>query len=158
MFRGKWQRRKCQVSRGCLEIFHSDTSKAPNRVELVTCDMKSVQDDRLCFDVFSFNRTYHFQVSWHTQKLQKTKATLHDFFYFYMVEGVVGVTSRFSSKAFEFFPWHLNLVGLEIGVTYFYFEKSALELVRIRVAFLGEGSFLTTYFRLIFLMDLCILH
>ena len=80
MFRGKWQRRKCQVSRGCLEIFHSDTSKAPNRVELVTCDMKSVQDDRLCFDVFSFNRTYHFQVSWHTQKLQKTKTTLHDFF------------------------------------------------------------------------------
>ena len=49
------------MSRGCLEIFHSDTSKAPNRVELVTCDMKSVQDDRLCFDVFSFNRTYHFQ-------------------------------------------------------------------------------------------------
>ena len=69
MFRGKWQRRKCQVSRGCLEIFHSDTSKAPNRVELVTCDMKSVQDDRLCFDVFSFNRTYHFQVSWPTQKI-----------------------------------------------------------------------------------------
>ena len=61
--RNVWQRRKCQVREGYLEIFHADEAKPPARVNLLTCQMKPVAEDRLCFDVVSYNRTYHFQVS-----------------------------------------------------------------------------------------------
>jgi Arf-GAP/SH3 domain/ANK repeat/PH domain-containing protein len=60
--RNVWQRRRCSVRDGLLEIFHADESKAPTQVGLLTCQMKPVAEDRLCFDVVSFNRTYHFQV------------------------------------------------------------------------------------------------
>ena len=60
--RNTWQKRRCQVHDGFLQIFHADESKDPARVNLLTCQMKPVSDDRLCFDVVSYNRTYHFQV------------------------------------------------------------------------------------------------
>merc|ERR1711936_788047 len=44
-----------------LKICHADESKAPSQVNLLTCQMKPVLEDRLCFDVVSYNRTYHFQ-------------------------------------------------------------------------------------------------
>ena len=59
--RNVWQRRKCRVRDGYLEIYHADESKAPAHVNLLTCQMKPVSDDRLMFDVVSYNRTYHFQ-------------------------------------------------------------------------------------------------
>ena len=46
---------------GFLDIYHADESKQPTKVNLLTCQMKPVADDRLCFDVVSYNRTYHFQ-------------------------------------------------------------------------------------------------
>lgn len=61
--RNTWQKRRCQVHDGFLKIFHADESKDPARVNLLTCQMKPSSDDRLCFDVVSYNRTYHFQVS-----------------------------------------------------------------------------------------------
>ena len=61
--RNVWQRRKCEVREGFLNIYHADESKQPTKVNLLTCQMKPVADDRLCFDVVSYNRTYHFQVS-----------------------------------------------------------------------------------------------
>ena len=66
--RNVWQKRKCQVREGYLEIYHADESKAPTQVNLLTCQMKPVggTDDNnrpCCFDVVSYNRTYHFQVS-----------------------------------------------------------------------------------------------
>ena len=60
--RNTWQKRRCQVQDGFLKIFHADESKDPARVNLLTCQMKPSSDDRLCFDVVSYNRTYHFQV------------------------------------------------------------------------------------------------
>ncbi len=58
-----WQKRRCQVAGdGFLDICHADESKAPTRVNLLTCQMKNVAADRTCFDVVSYNRTYHFQV------------------------------------------------------------------------------------------------
>ena len=60
--RNVWQRRRCLVRDGFLEIYHADESKPPTRVNLLTCQMKPVMEDRLCFDVVSYNRTYHFQV------------------------------------------------------------------------------------------------
>ena len=50
-----------KVREGFLDIYHADESKLPTKVNLLTCQMKPVADDRLCFDVVSYNRTYHFQ-------------------------------------------------------------------------------------------------
>ncbi len=61
--RNVWQRRKCQAREGFLEIYHADETKPPTRVNLLTCQMKPVPEERQCFDVVSYNRTYHFQVS-----------------------------------------------------------------------------------------------
>jgi len=59
--RNVWQKRRCEVSDGFLKICHADESKVPSQVNLLTCQMKPVLEDRLCFDVVSYNRTYHFQ-------------------------------------------------------------------------------------------------
>ena len=59
--RNVWQKRKCQTRDSYLEIYHADLTKAPTRVNLLTCQMRPVAEDRLCFDVVSYNRTYHFQ-------------------------------------------------------------------------------------------------
>lgn len=57
-----WQKRRCSVqSEGFLDIFHADESKSPTRVNLLTCQIKVVHDDKRCFDLVSYNRTYHFQ-------------------------------------------------------------------------------------------------
>ena len=47
---------------GYLDIYHADETKPPTKVNLLTCQMKPVPEDRLSFDVVSYNRTYHFQV------------------------------------------------------------------------------------------------
>ena len=60
--RNVWQKRRCEVGEGVLEIYHADESKPPTQVNLLTCQMKHVADDKQCFDVVSYNRTYHFQV------------------------------------------------------------------------------------------------
>ena len=59
--RNVWQRRRCEVRDGFLKISHADENKTPSQVNLLTCQMKPVLEDRLCFDVVSYNRTYHFQ-------------------------------------------------------------------------------------------------
>merc|ERR1719323_390128 len=66
--RNVWQRRKCEVRDGFLRIHHGDESKAPSQVNLLTCQMKPVLEDRLCFDMVSYNRTYHFQAETEANK------------------------------------------------------------------------------------------
>lgn len=57
-----WQKRRCCVQAdGFLDICHGDESKPPVRVNLLTCQIKLVPDDKRCFDLVSYNRTYHFQ-------------------------------------------------------------------------------------------------
>lgn len=75
-----WQKRKCRVqAEGYLDICHADESKSPTRVNLLTCQIKPVPDDKRGFDLisckknsyfnwltfsicnFADNRTYHFQ-------------------------------------------------------------------------------------------------
>ncbi|RWS25580.1 arf-GAP with SH3 domain: ANK repeat and PH domain-containing protein 2-like protein [Leptotrombidium deliense] len=56
-----WQKRKCEVKEGFLYIYHSDESKAPTKVNLLTCQVKTIPDEKKAFDLISFNRTYHFQ-------------------------------------------------------------------------------------------------
>ncbi|XP_049818209.1 arfGAP with SH3 domain, ANK repeat and PH domain-containing protein isoform X16 [Aethina tumida] len=57
-----WQKRKCRVQAdGYLDICHADESKPPTRVNLLTCQIKIVPDDKRGFDLISYNRTYHFQ-------------------------------------------------------------------------------------------------
>ncbi|XP_017087721.1 arfGAP with SH3 domain, ANK repeat and PH domain-containing protein isoform X2 [Drosophila bipectinata] len=57
-----WQKRRCRVtSDGFLDIFHADESKPPTRVNLLTCQIKPVPDDKRGFDLISYNRPYHFQ-------------------------------------------------------------------------------------------------
>ncbi|KAL5287747.1 ASAP1 family protein [Megaselia abdita] len=57
-----WQKRKCCVtSDGFLDICHADESKPPTRVNLLTCQIKPVPDEKRSFDLISYNRPYHFQ-------------------------------------------------------------------------------------------------
>uniref|UniRef100_A0A182NHA1 ArfGAP with SH3 domain, ANK repeat and PH domain-containing protein n=1 Tax=Anopheles dirus TaxID=7168 RepID=A0A182NHA1_9DIPT len=57
-----WQKRRCRVTAdGFLDICHADESKAPTRVNLLTCQIKPLADDRKGFDLISYNRSYHFQ-------------------------------------------------------------------------------------------------
>jgi len=66
--RNVWQKRRCEVRDGFLKIHHADESKVPTPVNLLTCQMKPVIEDRLCFDVVSYNRTYHFQAEVETER------------------------------------------------------------------------------------------
>lgn len=54
-----WQKRKCEVRDSVLCIRHSDETKPPVTVPLLTCQVKPIGDDRKCFDLVSYNRTYH---------------------------------------------------------------------------------------------------
>ncbi|CAO1365215.1 unnamed protein product [Diamesa serratosioi] len=57
-----WQKRRCRVTDdGYLDICHADESKPPTRVNLLTCQIKPVPDDKRGFDLISYNRPYHFQ-------------------------------------------------------------------------------------------------
>lgn len=49
-----WQKRRCRVtSDGFLDIFHADETKPPTRVNLLTCQIKPVPDDKRGFDLIS---------------------------------------------------------------------------------------------------------
>lgn len=49
-----WQKRKCCVtSDGFLDICHADESKPPTRVNLLTCQIKPVPDEKRSFDLIS---------------------------------------------------------------------------------------------------------
>ncbi|XP_022242959.1 arfGAP with SH3 domain, ANK repeat and PH domain-containing protein-like isoform X1 [Limulus polyphemus] len=56
-----WQKRKCETRDGYLFIYHSDETKAPTKLNLLTCQVKTVVDEKKSFDLISYNRTYHFQ-------------------------------------------------------------------------------------------------
>ncbi|XP_055373939.1 arfGAP with SH3 domain, ANK repeat and PH domain-containing protein isoform X2 [Condylostylus longicornis] len=57
-----WQKRRCRVTAdGFLDICHADETKPPTRVNLLTCQIKPVPDDKRGFDLISYNRPYHFQ-------------------------------------------------------------------------------------------------
>ncbi|XP_013401503.1 arf-GAP with SH3 domain, ANK repeat and PH domain-containing protein 2-like, partial [Lingula anatina] len=60
-----WQRRRVAIQSGIMSVSHSDESKDPVRLNLLTCQAKLVLDDptKKCFDLISSsnNRTYHFQ-------------------------------------------------------------------------------------------------
>ena len=51
-----WQKRRCDVrGDGFLSIYHADETKPPTRVNLLTCQIKPVPEDRRCFDLISCN-------------------------------------------------------------------------------------------------------
>ena len=62
-----WQRRKCEIissdsnPSSFLHIYHSDESKSPVKISLLTCQVKTIPDDKCAFDLMSYSRTYHFQ-------------------------------------------------------------------------------------------------
>ncbi|NXQ93650.1 ASAP1 protein, partial [Sagittarius serpentarius] len=55
-----WQKRKCTISNGYLTISHSMPNRPPAKLNLLTCQAKLNMDDKKCFDLVSYNRTYHF--------------------------------------------------------------------------------------------------
>lgn len=58
-----WRKRRCEVADGSLYIYHSDETLPPTKLNLLTCQVKLVPGkEKKCFDLISFNRTYHFQV------------------------------------------------------------------------------------------------
>ncbi|XP_053200811.1 arfGAP with SH3 domain, ANK repeat and PH domain-containing protein-like isoform X2 [Panonychus citri] len=56
-----WFKRRCEVKDGYLYVHHSDESKAPTKVNLLTCQVKPVPDEKKFFDLVSCDRTYRFQ-------------------------------------------------------------------------------------------------
>ncbi|XP_022247586.1 arfGAP with SH3 domain, ANK repeat and PH domain-containing protein-like isoform X2 [Limulus polyphemus] len=56
-----WQKRKCDVQDGFLFVYHSDENRPPTKLNLLTCQVKLVPEEKKCFDLVSYNRTYHFQ-------------------------------------------------------------------------------------------------
>jgi Arf-GAP/SH3 domain/ANK repeat/PH domain-containing protein len=58
-----WRKRRCEISDGYLFIYHSDETQPPTKLNLLTCQVKLVPGkEKKCFDLISYNRTYHFQV------------------------------------------------------------------------------------------------
>lgn len=58
-----WRKRRCEIEDGYLFIYHSDETLPPTKLHLLTCQVKLVPGkEKKCFDLISFNRTYHFQV------------------------------------------------------------------------------------------------
>ncbi|XP_064321190.1 arf-GAP with SH3 domain, ANK repeat and PH domain-containing protein 2-like [Phalacrocorax carbo] len=55
-----WQKRKCTISNGYLTISHSMLNRPPTKLNLLTCQVKPNVDDKKCFDLVSYNRTYRF--------------------------------------------------------------------------------------------------
>lgn len=53
-----WQKRKCMVkAEGFLDICHADESKEPTHINLLTCQIKVVPDDKRGFDLISCEYT-----------------------------------------------------------------------------------------------------
>lgn len=56
-----WQKRRCAVqAEGYLDICHADENKPPTRVNLLTCQIKLVPDDKRGFDLISCKLDCHF--------------------------------------------------------------------------------------------------
>lgn len=56
-----WQKRKCSVKNGFLTICHGTANRPPAKLNLLTCQVKRNPDEKRSFDLFSHDRTYHFQ-------------------------------------------------------------------------------------------------
>ncbi|XP_028997686.1 arf-GAP with SH3 domain, ANK repeat and PH domain-containing protein 2b [Betta splendens] len=56
-----WQKRKCSVKNGFLTISHGTPNTPPAKLNLLTCQVKRSPDEKKSFDLFSHDRTYHFQ-------------------------------------------------------------------------------------------------
>ncbi|KAJ3607229.1 hypothetical protein NHX12_026741 [Muraenolepis orangiensis] len=56
-----WQKRKCRVKNGFLTIAHGTNNLPPAKLNLLTCQVKRNPDEKKSFDLFSHDRTYHFQ-------------------------------------------------------------------------------------------------
>uniref|UniRef100_UPI00358F0F9D arf-GAP with SH3 domain, ANK repeat and PH domain-containing protein 1-like isoform X1 n=2 Tax=Myxine glutinosa TaxID=7769 RepID=UPI00358F0F9D len=59
--RKAWQKRKCEAKTGFLTITRSTSSRSPIKVNLLTCQVKPSVEDKRCFTVISYDRTFHFQ-------------------------------------------------------------------------------------------------
>uniref|UniRef100_A0A8C9ZHR4 ArfGAP with SH3 domain, ankyrin repeat and PH domain 2b n=1 Tax=Sander lucioperca TaxID=283035 RepID=A0A8C9ZHR4_SANLU len=56
-----WQKRKCSVKNGFLTISHGTANTPPAKLNLLTCQVKRNPEEKKSFDLFSHDRTYHFQ-------------------------------------------------------------------------------------------------
>ncbi|XP_069371592.1 LOW QUALITY PROTEIN: arf-GAP with SH3 domain, ANK repeat and PH domain-containing protein 2b [Paralichthys olivaceus] len=56
-----WQKRKCAVRNGFLTICHGTANRPPAKLNLLTCQVKRNPEEKRSFDLFSHDRTYHFQ-------------------------------------------------------------------------------------------------
>eukprot|EP00058_Branchiostoma_floridae_P016890 XP_002602378.1 hypothetical protein BRAFLDRAFT_199108 [Branchiostoma floridae] len=65
-----WQKRRCTIKNGYLTIAHSTSTKPPAKLNLLTCQVKLTPEDKKCFDLISYNRTYHFQAEDEDDMLQ----------------------------------------------------------------------------------------
>ncbi|KAM9355370.1 arf-GAP with SH3 domain, ANK repeat and PH domain-containing protein 2b isoform 2-T2 [Pholidichthys leucotaenia] len=59
--RRMWQKRKCSVKNGFLTIHHGTVNRPPAKLNLLTCQVKRNPEEKKSFDLFSHDRTYHFQ-------------------------------------------------------------------------------------------------
>ncbi|XP_041814084.1 arf-GAP with SH3 domain, ANK repeat and PH domain-containing protein 2b [Chelmon rostratus] len=62
-----WQKRKCSVKNGFLTICHGTANRPPAKLNLLTCQVKRNPEEKKSFDLFSHDRTYHFQAEDETE-------------------------------------------------------------------------------------------
>ncbi|KAM5127073.1 arf-GAP with SH3 domain, ANK repeat and PH domain-containing protein 1-like isoform 1-T1 [Callospermophilus lateralis] len=48
-----WQRRKCTVKNGILNISHATSNRQPAKLNLLTCQVKPNAEDKKSFDLIS---------------------------------------------------------------------------------------------------------
>ena len=71
-----WQKRRCDVrGDGFLSIYHADETKPPTRVNLLTCQIKPLPEDRRCFDLISCNYSVPLFPSAHGRRMMTNLIT-----------------------------------------------------------------------------------
>uniref|UniRef100_A0A8C7YLJ7 ArfGAP with SH3 domain, ankyrin repeat and PH domain 2b n=1 Tax=Oryzias sinensis TaxID=183150 RepID=A0A8C7YLJ7_9TELE len=79
-----WQKRRCFVKNGFLNICHGTSNRDPAKLNLLTCQVKRNPDEKKSFDLFSHDRIYHFQaedeIDWVSVLQNNKEEALNDAF------------------------------------------------------------------------------
>uniref|UniRef100_A0A6Q2YXM3 ArfGAP with SH3 domain, ankyrin repeat and PH domain 2b n=1 Tax=Esox lucius TaxID=8010 RepID=A0A6Q2YXM3_ESOLU len=93
-----WQKRKCSVKSGFLTISHGMANAPPAKLNLLTCQVKRNPDEKKSFDLFSHDRTYHFQAEdeaeWISVLQNSKEEALNDAFKGEQDEGVDNIVQE----------------------------------------------------------------
>ncbi|VDP04007.1 unnamed protein product [Soboliphyme baturini] len=65
-----WNKRRCEVRDGVFFIWHLDKSLPPTEISLLTCYIKPIKDDDMCFEIICRDRKLYLQAENRQQALE----------------------------------------------------------------------------------------